>query len=106
MMGRRPNRSLHAPSTGKKMNCIRFHANPKYPVMSDARAMSPPSKRMIRLGNTGAIIPKARKSSITVTMMKTIVARDVPPWGMAALGAGNCSGLEGMCSRSAISVRF
>jgi hypothetical protein len=50
------------------------------------------------------MIPKARKSSITVTMMKTIVARDVPPWSVPEAGGGNWSELETAFSTSAISV--
>ena len=52
------------------MNCIVAHANPKYPVTAEARAMSPLSNCLMRLGKTGAIMPNARKSSATVTIIK------------------------------------
>jgi hypothetical protein len=38
--------------------------------------MFPPSNAIIRFGKTGAIIPNARKSSVTVTIINTNVARD------------------------------
>src|SRR5882672_5037488 len=73
--GRRPKRSDQAPRMGEKINCMRAHANPKYPVMAAAWAMFPPSNRMMRLGRTGAIMPKARKSNRTVARMKANAAR-------------------------------
>ena len=104
--GRLPKRSLHAPNTGKNRNCMRFQANPKYPVMLDARTKSPPSNHLIKSGNTGAMIPNARKSSRTVTVIKAIAALDPDGAAFAAAEAGNCSVLEGVLSRSAMRVRF
>jgi len=43
--------------------------------MAAARAMLPPSNWMMRLGRTGAMMPKARKSKRTVIRMKTKAAR-------------------------------
>jgi hypothetical protein len=42
---------------------------------------------MIRFGSTGAIIPNARKSSVTVTIIKTNAARD-------AVRSGASGGME------------
>lgn len=70
MMGRRPKRSDHAPNTGEKINCMAAHANPKYPVILAALAMLPPLNCMIRLGRTGAIMPRARKSNRMVIKIK------------------------------------
>jgi len=39
-------------------------------VIAAAFAMFPPSNRIIRFGKTGAIIPNAKKSSVTVTIIK------------------------------------
>src|SRR6266446_6593833 len=52
--------------------------------MAAARAMLPPSNWMIRLGRTGAMMPKARKSKSTVTRMKTKAARLA--WGCGVGG--------------------
>src|SRR6266849_5831506 len=43
--------------------------------MAAARAMLPPSNWMMRLGRTGAMMPKAKKSKSTVIRMKTKAAR-------------------------------
>jgi hypothetical protein len=51
--------------------------------MAAARAMLPPSKWMMRLGRTGAMMPKARKSKRTVIRMKTKAARLGSDWGVA-----------------------
>src|SRR5467141_4205995 len=83
MTGRRPNRSDHAPSNGEKMNCIVAQANPKYPVMLEARAKSPASNCRMRSGRTGAMMPKARKSNATMIRMKVNAAR---PGGFSAMG--------------------
>src|SRR5882672_10966439 len=53
--------------------------------MAAARAMLPPSNWMMRLGRTGAMMPKARKSKSTVTRMKTKAARLA--WGCGVGGA-------------------
>src|SRR6267142_1514732 len=53
--------------------------------MAAARAMLPPSNWMMRLGRTGAMTPKARKSKSTVTRMKTKAARLA--WGCGVGGA-------------------
>src|SRR5712692_9204504 len=68
--------------------------------MAAARAMLPPSKWMMRLGRTGAMMPKARKSERTVTRMKMKAARLA--WGcgvggavedkVSSKGMGDCSG--------------
>src|SRR5215472_4764277 len=70
MMGRRPNRSDHAPRIGENRNCIAFQTNKRYPVRSDARPKSPPSNWRIRSGSTGAMIPNATMSNATITRMK------------------------------------
>src|SRR5213078_1398041 len=86
--GRLPKRSDHAPSSGENMNCIADHANPNRPVTAEARAKSPPSKLRIRSGSTGAIMPNARKSNPTMTMMKVKAARlgDSSEFGTAGDG--------------------
>src|SRR5579859_1414332 len=84
MTGRRPKRSDHAPRSGENTNCIADHANPKRPIMEEARAKSPPSKLRIRSGSTGAMMPKARKSKATMTRMKAKVAL---PGDLAAMGS-------------------
>ena len=45
------------------------------PVMVEARAKSPPTKPRTRSGLTGAMIPKAIMSSVTVTRTKAKAAR-------------------------------
>src|SRR6266852_5925011 len=68
--------------------------------MAAARAMLPPSNWMMRLGRTGAMMPKARKSKRTVTRMKMKAAW--LRWGrgvggaaedkVSSKGMGDCSG--------------
>src|SRR5215470_2488979 len=78
MIGRRPNRSDHAPRIGENRNCIAFQTNRRYPVRSDARPKSPPSNCRIRSGSTGAMMPNASMSNATMTRMKTKVAPPGP----------------------------
>jgi hypothetical protein len=90
MMGRRPNRSDHAPKSGENRNCINAHANAKYPVTAAARAISPPSNCFTRFGSTGAMMPSDRKSSVTVMMMKMNAALE------AVRGAAGCAEVESL----------
>jgi glutathione peroxidase len=76
MIGRRPNRSDSAPSTGDARNCITAQDVPKTPITSAARAVSPPSNCSMSFGSTGMITPSASMSSITVMKMNVTAARD------------------------------
>src|SRR6266566_7441051 len=82
MTGRRPKRSDQAPRRGEKINCMAFQANPKEPVMAEARAKSPPSKLRIKSGSTGTMMPNARKSNATMMRMNVNAARLGPSWAM------------------------
>ena len=75
--------------------------------MSDARAIFPPSNHLIRSGRTGAIIPNARKSSVTVIKINANAAFVVPPrCAVPPAGAGNCPLSPPIFSMFAIILKF
>ena len=81
--GRRPNRSLSAPSKGAHRNCISENAASSMPIQTEAlrRRESWPSC-MIRLGMTGTTMPKPSASIATV-------ASTEPDGGGARRGANS-----------------
>src|ERR1700676_5497313 len=91
MIGRRPKRSDNAPRTGEKRNCIVAQAKAKYPMSTEARATLPPSNPLMRSGRTGAMMPMATRSSVTVMRMKMTGALDLGLGvvGVAAEDEGN-----------------
>ena len=115
--GRRPNRSDRLPITGEKKNCIRAKTVLNRPYTAAARATvsrgrwrmrcadrcSPASSVATSLGSTGATMPSAKASSITVMKMKARAPRGGPDaplaastWAAAlACGAGRGAALTG-----------
>ena len=80
-MGRRPKRSEREPRTGEKKNCMAAKVVPKRPSMRAAAEVSLERKDSMRRGRTGAIMPRASMSSMTVRKMKVAAGARVAPAG-------------------------
>src|SRR5665213_1317513 len=110
--GRRPKRSESEPSTGEKKNCIPAKSVPKTPIILAVLEAFPFRKPSIRRGRTGAIMPSASISSVTVKKMKAAAARrpfgaDRPTGAPSPMGS-TTSGSDkmGLGSSSAINLEY
>ena len=98
--GRRPKRSEREPRTGEKKNCMAAKTVPKRPSMRAAELVSPWRKPAMRRGRTGAIMPRASMSRVTVRKMKVAAARRGLP------GPGSEGGRAVSAETSSGSVRM
>lgn len=74
-MGRRPKRSESEPRMGEQKNCMSAKTVPKMPSIWAAVTALLCMKLEMRRGRTGAIMPMASMSKVTVRKMKVAAAR-------------------------------